>query len=167
MKEIDVAQLSTRAVDLWMNQWLVLTAGSLEDCNMMTVAWGSMGCLWSKPFVQIVVRPQRYTYEYLEKGDSFTLCAFPEKYRDALQTLGTLSGRDEDKLGRTELTLRKSKRVSAPSYNEASLILECRKIYFQDIDPKGFLDPSIKDNYPAKDYHRVYFGEILTVLAAE
>jgi len=167
MKEIDVAQLSTRVVDLWMNQWLVLTAGSLEDCNMMTVAWGSMGCLWSKPFVQIVVRPQRYTYEYLEKGDSFTLCAFPEKYRDALQTLGALSGRDGDKLGRTELTLRKSKKVSAPSYNEASLILECRKIYFQDIDPKGFLDPSIKDNYPAKDYHRVYFGEILTVLAAE
>jgi len=167
MKEIDVAQLSTRVVDLWMNQGFVLTAGSLEDCNMMTVAWGSMGCMWSKPFVQIVVRPQRYTYQYLEKSDSFTLCAFPEKYKDTLQILGTLSGRDGDKLGRTELTLRKSKRISAPSYNEASLILECRKIYFQDIDPKGFLDPSIKDNYPAKDYHRVYFGEILTVLKAE
>ena len=165
MKEIDITRLPFKGVDLWMNQWLLLTAGTLEDCNMMTVAWGSVGCMWSKPFVQVVVRPHRYTYGYMEKSDSFTLCAFPEKYRDALQILGTLSGRDGNKLSRTNLTLQASTRVLAPSYAEASLVFECRKIYFQDINPQGFLDPAIQKNYPACDYHRVYFGEIIVALS--
>jgi flavin reductase (DIM6/NTAB) family NADH-FMN oxidoreductase RutF len=167
MKEIDATTLLTKPIDLWMRQWLLLTAGTMDDCNMMTVAWGSIGCMWSMPFVQIVVRPQRYTYGYLEKTDNFTLCAFPEEYRKALQTLGTLSGRDGDKLSKTNLTLRESTKVSSPAYNEASLILECRKIYIQDIDPKGFLDPAIDKNYSAKDYHRVYFGDILAVFTGE
>jgi flavin reductase (DIM6/NTAB) family NADH-FMN oxidoreductase RutF len=78
-----------------------------------------------------------------------------------MQTLGMLSGRDGDKLSKTGLTLKKSTNISAPSYNEASLILECRKIYFQDMDPKGFVDKTIQDNYLADDYHRIYFGEIV------
>jgi flavin reductase (DIM6/NTAB) family NADH-FMN oxidoreductase RutF len=54
-----------------LNQGLVLTAGNPEEFNMMTVAWGSIGRMWSKPFAQIVVRPQRYTRQFLEKSDSF------------------------------------------------------------------------------------------------
>ena len=161
MVEVDVAKLSVDVVDLWMNRGLLLTAGTLEDCNMMTVGWGSIGCMWGKPFAQVVVRPQRHTRKYMEKSDSFTLCAFPEKYRADLQTLGTLSGRDGDKLSKTALTLKASKKVAAPSYKEADLILECRKTYFQDMNPAGFVDRTIKDNYSANDYHRVYFGEII------
>lgn len=161
MVEIEATKLSLDAVDLWMNQWLLLTAGTLDDCNMMTVAWGSIGYMWARPFAQIAVRPQRHTRKYLEQSDSFTLCAFPEQYREDLRTLGTLSGRDGDKLAKTRLTLKESKRVSAPSYREASLIFECRTIYSQDLDPKGFLDKAIQDHYPANDYHRIYFGEIL------
>ena len=163
MPEVDVTDLSLDVVDLWMNRWLLLTAGTLDDCNMMTVGWGSIGCMWSKPFVQIVVRPQRHTRKYMEQSDSFTLCAFPEKYRKDLQTLGSTSGKDGDKLSKTGLTLKESKSISAPSYREANLILECRKIYSQDMDPGCFLDKTIQDNYPANDYHRIYFGEILTV----
>jgi flavin reductase (DIM6/NTAB) family NADH-FMN oxidoreductase RutF len=166
MREIEVNKLSVEIVDLWMNQWLVLTAGTLADCNMMTVAWGSLGCMWSKPFAQIVVRPQRHTRKYLERSDSFTLCAFPEKYRQDLQTLGTLSGRDGAKLSKTGLTLKASRQVAAPAYHEAQLILECRKIYWQDMDPRGFVDPAIQENYPGKDYHRIYFGEILAAYCA-
>jgi flavin reductase (DIM6/NTAB) family NADH-FMN oxidoreductase RutF len=161
MKKIDPINLSVDNVGLWDKQWLLLTSGTLEDCNMMTVSWGSIGCMWNRPFAQIVVRPQRYTFQFLEKNDSFTLCAFEEKYRQALQLLGSKSGRYGDKLSMTDLTYKKSTKVSAPAYNEASLILECRKIYFQDLNPEGFLDKSIKDNYPINDYHRVYFGEIL------
>jgi flavin reductase (DIM6/NTAB) family NADH-FMN oxidoreductase RutF len=161
MLNVDVTQLSLEAVNLWMNRWLLLTAGTPDDCNMMTVAWGSIGCMWSKPFVQIVVRPQRHTYNYMEQSDSFTLCAFPETYRKDLQTLGTLSGRDGDKLLDTGLTLKESQSISAPSYCEADLILECKKTYCQDMDPNGFLDETIKKNYPEEDYHRIYFGEIL------
>jgi len=163
MREIAVAELSVDVVNLWMNQWLLLTAGTLDDCNMMTVAWGSIGCMWSRPFAQIVVRPQRYTRKYIEQSDSFTLCAFPEKYRKDLQTLGTLSGRNGNKLAKTGLTLKASKKIAAPSYNEAIIIFECRKIYYQDMDPRGFFDKTIQDNYAAKDYHRIYFGEILSV----
>lgn len=163
MHAVAMTELSIDVVNLWMNQWLLLTAGTIDECNMMTVAWGSIGCMWSRPFVQIVVRPQRHTRKYIEQSDSFTLCAFPEKYRKDLQALGTLSGRDGDKLSKTVLTLKASQRVAAPSYNEARLILECRKIYYQDMDPRGFVDKTIQDNYAANDYHRIYFGEIIAV----
>jgi len=162
MREVDIKELSIKAVDLWMNRWLLLTAGTIDDCNMMTVAWGSIGCMWSRPFAQIVVRPQRYTRKYIEKSDSFTLCALPDKYRKDLQTLGTLSGKNGNKLSKTGLTLKASKKIAAPSYNEADFILECRKMYCQDMDPQGFIDRAIQDNYPANDYHRIYFGEILS-----
>jgi flavin reductase (DIM6/NTAB) family NADH-FMN oxidoreductase RutF len=163
MREVAITELSIDVVNLWMNQWLLLTAGTVDNCNMMTVAWGSIGCMWSRPFAQIVVRPQRHTRKYIEQSDSFTLCAFPEKYRKDLEILGSLSGRNGNKLAKTGLTLKASRRVTAPSYNEAGLILECRKIYYQDMDPRGFVDKTIQDNYATKDYHRIYFGEILSV----
>ena len=162
MRELDLTKLPVDAVGLWMNQWLLLTAGTLQDCNMMTVAWGSLGCMWSKPFAQVVVRPQRHTRQYLERSDSFTLCAFPEEHRKDLQVLGSVSGKDGRKLAKTGLTLKASRKVAAPSYHEASFILECRKMYWQDMDPAGFLDQKIQDNYAANDYHRIYFGEILS-----
>ena len=167
MVEVDPLELSLKVVNLWDKQWLLLTSGTIDNCNMMTVSWGSIGCIWHLPFVQVVVRPQRYTYQYIEKSDSFTVSAFPEKHRKALELLGTLSGRDGNKLGKTDLTLKESCRVSAPSYNEASLILECRKIYYQDLDPAGFIDNRIQKNYPENDYHRAYFGEILTAFIRE
>lgn len=160
MRKLDMTKLSLPVVDLWMNQWLLLTAGTITDHNMMTVAWGSIGCMWARPFAQVVVRPQRHTRKYMDRLDSFTLCAFPDKFRNDLQTLGTLSGRDCDKLAATRLTLKASKTVPAPSYKEACLILECRVIYRQDMDPAGFADKAIQKNYPEKDYHRIYFGEI-------
>ncbi len=161
MKKVDVLELSVKMVDMWMNKWFLLTAGTYDDCNMMTVSWGSMGCIWDKPFVQVVVRPQRHTYGYMERSDTFTLCGFPGKYRTDLNVLGSISGRSGRKLAKTDLTLKPSSLVSAPSYHEASLIFECRKMYFQDMDPAGFLDGTIQRNYPKKDYHRIYFGEIL------
>ncbi len=161
MVEIDPTKLSIDVVDLWRKQWLLLTAGTPDAFNMMTVAWGSIGFMWSKPFAQVVVRPQRYTRKFIDESDAFTLCAFPEEYRKDLMTLGTISGRDGDKLSQTGITVKSSKIVSSPSYNEANLILECRKIYCQDMDPSGFVDKTIEDNYEANDYHRIYYGEIL------
>lgn len=161
MKEIDPLKLSIEAVDIWMNQWFLLTSGTRDDYNMMTVAWGSIGCMWEKPFAQIVVRPQRYTRGYVDQSDAFTLCAFPKKYAGDLTILGTISGRDGDKLSKTNLTPRPSMIVDPPAYNEASLILECRTMYRQDMDPAGFVDQSTHDIYKEKDYHRIYYGEIL------
>jgi flavin reductase (DIM6/NTAB) family NADH-FMN oxidoreductase RutF len=165
MKSVDINTLSFKAVDWWKNQWLLLTAGTMDDCNMMTVGWGSIGCMWWKPFIQIVVRPQRYTFEYTEKCDSFTVCGFPPEYREDLQLLGSVSGRDGDKLSKTKLTLKESTIVSSPAYNEATFILECRKMYRQRFDPNCFLDDSIPQHYPNADYHIAYFGEIVAAFA--
>ncbi|MCC7261911.1 MAG: flavin reductase [Candidatus Latescibacteria bacterium] len=167
MRQVEVTKLAFEAVDLWMNQWLLLTAGTLGDCNMMTVSWGTVGCMWGKPVAQIVVRPQRHTRKYLEEGDCFTLCAFPEKHRPDLQLLGSLSGREGNKLAKTGLTLKASQSILAPSYQEARFTLECRKIYWQDLNPAGFVDPTIQENYQARDYHRIYYGEILAAFCEQ
>ena len=163
MREIDPKKLSVEPVDLWANQWLLLTAGTMEDCNMMTVAWGSFGTMWHRPFAQVVVRPQRHTYGFIEQYDTFTLCAFPDSLRPALKLLGTRSGRDIDKVEASGLTPLASIAVPAPGFAEAELIVECRKIYWDDVEPDHFLEPAIDENYPQRDYHRIYFGEILAV----
>ena len=166
MTKLDVSKLSINPSDLWNRRWLLLTAGTMDNCNMMTVSWGSIGWIWDKPFAQIVVRPSRHTYKYTEKLDSFTLCAFPEEYRNDLQIMGSVSGRDGDKVAKTELSLKPSSKVAAPSYNEADLILECKMFYRQEMTPAGFLDKSIEKHYHGSDYHTSYFGEIVAAFQA-
>ncbi len=156
-------------VDLWSNKWMLLTAGDFEknSFNAMTVGWGSFGVMWNKPFVQVVVRPTRYTYNFMEEFETFTLCTFPEKFRMALELLGTKSGRDGNKIAESGLQPIASTKSVAPAFAEAELIMECRKIYWDDFIPDHFLDRNIHSNYPLKDYHRVYFGEIITILGDE
>ena len=77
---IPIDQLLLNVSALWSEQWLLLTAGDFRagKFNAMTVGWGSFGVMWNKPFVQVVVRPTRYTYQFMEQYEDFTLCAFPE-----------------------------------------------------------------------------------------
>lgn len=154
---------------LWNKQTLVLTSGDYHQgvYNAMTVGWGSLGIMWNRPFAQIVVRPSRYTYEFLEKYDTFTLCAFPEVYHHAVQLIGTKSGRDLDKIKEAGITPIASSKIAAPGFAEAELILECRKIYWSDLESSHFLDEDIMRQYPKSDFHRVYFGEILAVSGTE
>jgi len=154
-----------KPIHLWDIQWLVLTSGDFarNHFNAMTVGWGSLGYMWRRPFVQVVVRPVRYTYEFIEKYDTFTLCGFPKQFHAALQLLGTRSGRSGDKIAEAGLTPLASTKIAAPGYAEASLVIECRKIYWDDVHPQNFLDPELDKNYPRKDYHRIYFGEILAL----
>ena len=166
---IPVDRLSVKINHLWSKQWLLLTCGDFarSHYNAMTVAWGSMGVMWNKPFVQLVVRPTRYTYGFMEQYNTFSLCAFPPKFKDALEILGTKSGRDGDKIAETFLTPIPAQKIAAPCFAEAELIVECRKIYWDDFKPSQFLDTAIKSNYPQKDYHRIYFGEIVDLRGVE
>ncbi len=142
--------------------WMLITAGNQEKANTMTASWGGLGVLWNKPVAFAFVRPTRYTYEFLEQEDTFTLSFFPdESTRQALTLCGRVSGRDTDKIAEAGLTLRTD--TEAPYFDEASLVLVCRKIAVQDIDPAGFLDNTIHGHY-TDDYHRVYIGEIIRVL---
>lgn len=162
---VAIHDFSTRIFDLWDQKWFLLTAGDFErnEFNTMTVSWGSFGIMWNRPFAQVVVRPTRYTYEFTEKFDTFTLCAFDHAYRRALQLLGSKSGRHSNKIADAGLTPCASDLVAAPSFQEADLIFECTKLYWQDMDHTQFLDPKLEHNYPSQDYHRIYFGEILTI----
>lgn len=164
-RKIAVKEFNTNIFHAWDKEWFLLTSGDFakNEYNTMTVAWGSLGIMWNKPFVQVVVRPTRYTYEFMEKYESFTLSAFAREYRKSLQLLGSTSGRDGDKIAESGLTPIASQKIAAPAFEEARLILECRKIYWQDFDHTHFLDDSIEKKYPKKDYHRVYFGEIVAI----
>jgi len=162
---ISFDELLVRSHYLWNKQRLLLTAGDFAAgrFNTMTVGWGSLGTMWGRPFAQVVVRPVRYTFQFTEQYDTFTLCVLPAHLQPAWQLLGTKSGRDGDKIAESGLTPVASTRVAAPSFAEAELVIECRKIYWDDIVPEHFLDPAIDQHYPNKDYHRVYFGEILAI----
>ncbi len=164
-QSIPFSEFNVNAHSRWDQQWLLLTAGDFEEgrFNAMTVAWGSFGTMWNKPFAQVVVRPQRYTYEFMEDYATFTLCGFPEEYRQALQVLGTKSGRDSDKLLETGITAVAASKVAAPAFQEANLVVECKQMYWDDFDPTHFLDVNIEKNYPKQDYHRIYFGEIVAI----
>ncbi len=154
---------------MWSTHWLVLAAGDFDTgkFNAMTVGWGMFGTMWSKPAAMAVVRPGRYTYKFMETYDTFTLCAFPDKFRQALTTLGTNSGRKCDKIAMAGLTPVRSVKVAAPSFKEANLVIESRKMYFSDFDPDHFLEGDIKSNYPSEDYHRAYMGSIVYVGVAD
>ena len=130
-KQISIDTFTFKPMANWDGQGLLLTSGDWKTghFNAMTVGWGSLGVMWGLPFVQVVVRPVRYTYQFMEKYDTFTVCAFPEAYAPALDLLGNKSGRDGDKISEAGLTPIASTRVAAPGYAQAALILECRKIY--------------------------------------
>jgi flavin reductase (DIM6/NTAB) family NADH-FMN oxidoreductase RutF len=162
-RPIPVDNLRARCHHLWSEHWLLLASGDFPAgrFNAMTVGWGSLGTMWGKPFAQIVVRPTRYTFEFMEQYETFTLTAFPQSYRGALELLGTRSGRDGDKITESGLTPIAATAVAAPAFAEAELVIECRKLYWQDMDAAHFLAADIDGNYPLRDYHRIYFGEIL------
>lgn len=148
------------------SDWMLVTAGTVGKFNAMTASWGGFGYLWNKNICICVVRPNRYTFEFIEKAADFTLSFFEEKYRDVLSFYGTNSGRDVDKMKGTGITAQEGADGTV-HFQEAKLYLECRKIYFQDLDPKNFIDPKIATNYSAGDYHRMYIGEITGCFSKE
>ena len=144
---------------------MLITAGTKDRCNTMTASWGGVGVLWNMPVAIAYVRPQRYTYEFMEAADTFSLSVLPEQYREALRLCGTRSGRELDKLAAAGLTVYDAD--GTPAIAQSRLIIVCRKLYAQDMKPENFIDQTLLSHYKAKDYHRQYVGEILQVLRAE
>lgn len=167
--QIDPKDFCAKPHFLFDRQWLLLTAGDFanKSYNTMTIGWGSIGTMWNKPYVSVVVRPTRYTYQFMEKYPDFTLTAFSKDYQTDLSYLGSHSGQDGDKIAQTQLTPVAAHKVASPSFAEAELSIECLKIYTSDFDPNRFIDASIEKNYPQKDYHRVYYGEIVNLFCTE
>jgi flavin reductase (DIM6/NTAB) family NADH-FMN oxidoreductase RutF len=162
LKQVRPDVLTENSFKLIGKDWMLITTGGHGSFNTMTASWGGLGVLWERTVAFCFIRPTRYTYEFMERSTIFTLSFFEERFRKALSFCGSHSGRDTDKITGSGLT---------PVHDgdfiffaEARLVLLCRKIYFQDISPDCFLDPKIEDLYPARDYHRMYVGEIVKCL---
>ncbi len=162
MKEITAFELNENILNTVGREWMLVTAGNEEKFNTMTVSWGGMGILWNKPVAFTFIRPQRYTYEFIENGDYFTMSAYGHDYGNALKFCGTNSGRDTDKARETGLIPVFDEK--APYFKQARLVLVCRKMYSQDLNDESIIDESIKANYHGNDYHRMYVSEIVKVL---
>lgn len=146
------------------DEWMLITAGTPESYNTMTASWGTLGILWNLPVAICFIRPQRYTYIFAERSGYYTLSFFDENYRDALQFCGSKSGRDYDKAAETGLKPITTD-LGNVSFEQARLILECKKLYTDDLKPDHFIAKElINKNYPKKDFHRFYLGEVVNVL---
>lgn len=160
MNKIDIKVLQGNAVSMFDDKWCLITAGNKDSYNTMTASWGAMGELWNKDVCFIFIRPQRYTLEFTEREELFTLSFFGEEYKKALGFCGRNSGRDCDKAKETGLTPMEID--GGMSFEESETVIVCKKLFYQDIDPQGFIDKAIDGVcYPEKDYHRMYVGEVI------
>jgi flavin reductase (DIM6/NTAB) family NADH-FMN oxidoreductase RutF len=160
-----IEQLQGELVPRLVNDWALLTAGDEDDWNTMTIAWGSMGDLWWKPVVDVYVVPTRYTYEFLERHDWFTVSFFPQEFRSDLELLGSVSGRDGDKVAQTKLT--PVALEHGVSFAQADTTLVCRKIYEQPLDPNAIPAEVMASKYANMDPHTLFIGEIVSALRGE
>lgn len=160
--KLDPKQINENAIKLIGFDWMLITAGTIDNFNTMTAAWGQIGFLWNRPIATTYIRPTRYTYDFAEKFDTFSLCFFEDSFKPVLNLLGTKSGRNINKMQTEGLTSFNGQH--SVCFKEAKLIIECRKIYADDIKPELFIDSAIDKSYPKKDYHRFYIGEILNCL---
>ena len=162
-KKISAQDIKDNPFRLIGDDWGLVTAVKDGSVNMMTVSWGGVGILWNKPVTFTFIRPQRYTFGFLENNGCFSMCFFDESYRQALTLCGTKSGRDVDKIAATGLTPAFTE-DGVPYFEEAKLVLVCKKLYAQDLNEESIIEEAIKTNYNGDDYHRMYAGEIVEVL---
>lgn len=166
MRKIDPKDLDKNVFSAIGSQWMLITAGTAEKCNTMTASWGGLGVLWNTPSATCYIRPQRYTKEFVDREAYFTLAFFGEEYRKALQLCGSRSGREADKVKECGFTV-KAAECGAPYFEEAELVLVCRKRFVQPMDPAN-IPQDVKDRFYAdKDYHVMYIGEIAEVLVRD
>lgn len=165
-KQISVEDLKFNPFTMINKEWMLITAGNAEKCNTMTASWGSLGELWGKYVTTIYIRPQRYTLEFLNREDYYSICVLGEEHRAALNYCGSHSGRDGDKIKAANLTPVFDE--AAPYFKEAKAVFICKKLYRQDFAPECFLEKSLDNaNYTKKDYHKMFIGSIEKVLVKE
>lgn len=165
LKEIQPKELRSNPFKLIGDDWMLIAAGSEEKANAMTASWGGLGVMWNKKVAFVAIRPQRFTKEFVDAGETFSLSFFPKKYKKTMAYFGSVSGRDEDKIAKSGLSLVHD--LEAPYFKEAKLVLICRKLMQQDFEPGNMLDESINPTYyPGSDHHTLYIAEIEKVLAS-
>lgn len=156
------------------DNWALVTAGTAKNFNIMTVSWGSLGCIWgpgrkngAKQIVTIYIKPSRYTHSFLESSDFFTVSFFPEKYRNDLKILGSRSGRDCDKLSLTSLNAMPMADGKAVGFKEACSTVVCKKLFSQPMELKNIPKDIIGRYYETDKPHTIFIGEVLEIKNTE
>lgn len=165
LKEIDIKDFSVKPFSLIGDEWMLITSGDEKSYNTMTASWGGVGVLWNKNVAFSFIRPQRYTFEFVEKNEYYTLSFYPDNMKQALTICGRKSGRDCNKV--KEAGLSPIFNEKAPYFEGAKLVLICKKLYNQFLTPECFVEKELEINYPNKDYHKMYIGEIVKALINE
>ncbi len=160
-KEIKAKDLGENFIKSIADEWMLITAGNEDGYNMMTASWGFVGEMWGNDTVIAAVRPQRYTMEFIDKNDYFTLSFYGDK-KDIHKVCGSLSGRDVNKTEMTGLTPVFSD--DTVYFDEARLVIVCKKQYVAPLTEDGFIDKQILDKWYNGDLHNMIFGKIEKVL---
>jgi flavin reductase (DIM6/NTAB) family NADH-FMN oxidoreductase RutF len=129
--------------------------------NVMTIGWGFIGVMWRLKVFVVLVRPSRFTHEFVEDGGEFTVNVPDEGMEKAVAYCGEVSGREHNKFKESKLHLVKGKKVKVPVIKECKIHYECRVIHKLKVNPRLVPDKVKKRFYPKKNFHTVYFGEIL------
>ena len=143
----------------------LLVSGNMEEANVMTIGWGLIGPLWSRPFFLVAVRPSRHTYTFIENTEDFTVNVPKRGMEEIADYCGSVSGRDYDKFKEKDLNLGSARNVRSPIILECGIHYECRVAYKTKVIPTALPQDIIEGSYPSGDYHTLYFGEILSSYA--
>ena len=162
-KVISAEQFRKNPFQLISKDWMLITAGNESKVNTMTASWGGLGVMYGKNVAFVVIRQQRYTKEFVDREETFSLSFFDKEYRKTLNYLGTVSGRTEDKVSKSGLTLVTYK--DTPYFNEANHVLICKKLFKQPLSTEGLLNEKLVNTwYSGGDPHTLYIAEVTDIL---
>lgn len=162
-QEITPEQLDQNVFTEIGKTWMLITAQKEGKQNAMTASWGGLGVMWGKNVAFSVIRPQRYTKEFVDASERFSLCFLGDAYKKEKAYMGAVSGRDEDKIAKMGLSVAHIEEV--PYFEESQMVIVCRKLYQQEYKEECFLEKELVSKwYPEKDFHTLYISEIEKIL---
>ena len=165
MKEININEFNYNAFNKFGKDWALIVLKDDKEDNAMTISWGQLGILWSRPTISVYVRNTRYTKHMLDNSDTFSVCFFNEKYRNELSICGTKSRKELDKI--TACNFTRSYENDTLYLKEANIVFILKKIYQVDLPIIDSTHPSIKKHYNEGEYHTQYIGEVVKILINE
>ncbi len=155
-------EFMTDILSVFDKKWALLTAGDSDKFNTMTISWGGLGTIWGKPVATVYVRTSRYTHDFMDANDFFTVSFYPEEFKQILGVLGSKSGRDMDKMKESGLTPVQT--GESMSFKEAEITLICRKLFRQQLDVASIPEDVAKAMYEGQAPHDMYIGEIVEII---
>jgi flavin reductase (DIM6/NTAB) family NADH-FMN oxidoreductase RutF len=159
-KDVQYQEYAPQALET-ISKGAFLTAAVGDKSNTMTIGWGAIGSIWALPVFTVLVRESRYTYQFIDNSDAFTVSIPWHDMQTALAICGTKSGRDIDKIAAAGLQLSPGKKFKVPVIAGCGLHYECEIIYKSAMDPNRLVDPLKQQFYKTDDYHTVYYGKIV------